>query len=340
MKNWKMKSLALGLFVAGILCSLPVFAQTKTITLNYETMLPAIHFSEVTNKAVWIDEIEKKTNGQVKIRVFPGGTLVAPDQAFDGVIKGIADFGTVHLGYAAGRFPLTEIFELPLGHTSGRASLKVFYEYVAKFKPKEFDEAKLLYAFCLNPPILASNKPIAKLEDVKGLKIRSTGADARVMSALGGTPVAMPMSEAYDALSRGVTDSIFCAMDALKSYKMAEVTKYITDAPSAKTLMIVVVAMNKSKFNSLPPDVQKIIEEVSATAGDKISQAWDEQAEEGKKYSINQGLKYSRISDEEDIRWAKAVAPLIEEYVRDKEAKGLPAGEVVKFSTEKLKQLR
>lgn len=339
MKNWKIKSLVLGLFVTGVLCSSAAFGQMKTITLNYATMLPAIHFAEVTNKAVWIDEVEKRTNGAVKIRVFPGGTLVPGDQAFDGVIKGIADICPVHLGYAVGRFPLTEVFELPLGHRSGRTSLKVFYDYIAKFKPKEFDEIKLLYAFCLNPPILASNKPVTKLEDLKGLKIRSTGADARVMAALGGTPVAMPMSEAYDALSHGVTDSIFCAADALKSFKMAEVTKYVTDAPSAKTLMIAIMAMNKSKWNSLSPDVQKIIEEVSMTAGDKISQVWDEQAEEGKKFAMSRGIKIFRLSDEEDARWAKAVAPVIEEYVKEREAKGLPAGEVVKFSKEKLKEV-
>ena len=100
-------------------------------------------------------------------------------------------------------------------------------EYYKKFKPKEFDEVKVMYFHGHGPGILHTRtKPVNKLEDLKGMKIRTFGSNAQLMTLLGGTPVAMPMQEAYDSISRGVADGLMGCYEPLMGWKLAEVIKY------------------------------------------------------------------------------------------------------------------
>jgi TRAP-type C4-dicarboxylate transport system substrate-binding protein len=178
------------------------------------------------------------------------------------------------------------------------------------------------------------------MEDLKGMKIRSTGIAAKVVTALGGTPVAMPIFEAYDALSRGVVDSMLSSLETLESFKLAEVTKFTTESTSAGSIGIICAAMNTGKWNVIPPDAQKVIEEVSRGWGEKTAKSLDETEDSARAFSLKFEHKFLRLSEEEEQRWAKAVEPLFDEYVKEKKAKGLPAEEVLKFCRERLKQLQ
>jgi hypothetical protein len=175
------------------------------IKLNYSIFFPAPHKNTVL-ATEWAQEIEKRTNGAVKITIFPGGTLTPADKCYDGVVKGISDIGFSVLAYTRGRFPLTEVTDLPLGIKSGVAATKVINAYYQKFKPAEFDDVQVMYFHGHGPGILHTKKPVNTLDDLKGMKIRCTGMAAKIVTALGGVPVAMPMGETYDALSRGVVD--------------------------------------------------------------------------------------------------------------------------------------
>ena len=143
----------------------------------------------------WCKEIEKRTNGAVKIPMFPGGTLTPSDQCYDGVVKGISDIGMSVVSYVKGRFPLSEVIDLPLGYTRGSQATRLANEFFEKFKPKEFDDTKVMYLMAHGPGIVHTKKPVEKLEDLKGVKVRGTGTSARVIAALGAVPVAMPMPE-------------------------------------------------------------------------------------------------------------------------------------------------
>jgi len=120
-------------------------------------------------------EIEKRTAGKVQITVFPGGTLTPADKCYDGVVKGLSDIGFSVLAYTRGKFPLTEVVDLPLGSKTGLASTKLINEYYKKFKPKELDEVKVMYLHGHGPGILHTKAAVNKLEDMKGKKIRCTG---------------------------------------------------------------------------------------------------------------------------------------------------------------------
>jgi len=328
MKHWKLLPLFLCLSVIGFSCfTSSSFAQTK---LNYSVFFPAPHKNAVL-AGEWAKEIEKRTNGKVQITMFYGGTLTPADKCYDGVVKGISDIGFSVLAYTRGKFPLTEVADLPLGMKSGLVASKTINDFYKKFKPRELDEVQIMYLHGHGPGILHSKKEVTKLEDVKGMKIRCTGMAAKIVGALGATPVAMPMGETYDALSRGVVDGSMAPYEALQGWKWGEVVKYTVEDWGASYSTGMFVVMNKDKWNSLPPDVQKIIEQVNEEYIEKQGKTWDEIEKVGKDFTIARGNKIISLSPDENRRWEKAVKPLLDEYKKNMKDKGLPGDEVLSF---------
>jgi TRAP-type C4-dicarboxylate transport system substrate-binding protein len=331
MGRWKLTALFLCLSVFG-LCFLTssVFAQTK---LNYSVFFPAPHKNAVL-ATEWAKEIEKRTNGKVQITVFPGGTLTPADKCYDGVVKGISDIGFSVFTYTMGKFPLTQVADLPLGIKSGLVASKVINEYLKKFNPKELDEVKVMYLHGHGPGILHTKKAVNKLEDLKGMKIRCTGMAAKIVGALGGTPVAMPMGETYDAISRGVVDGSMAPQEALQGWKWGEVVKFTIENYGSSYSTGMFVVMNKQKWNALAPDVQQIIEKVNEEYIEKQGKTWDEIDKVGRESTLKLGNKIVSLSQDEDWKWQKAVKPLLDEYKKNMKDKGLPGEEALKFYLE------
>ncbi len=316
-----------------------LWAQAKPIELTYSIFFPAPHKNTVL-ATQWAEEINKRTNGRVKITMFPGGTLTPADKCYDGVVKGLSDIGMSVVSYTRGRFPLTEVIDLPLGYKSGLAATKLVNAFYKKFKPKEFDDTKVMYLHAHGPGILNTKKPVSKLEDLKGMKIRSTGTVAKIVAALGATPVAMPMPETYDALQKGIAEGVMCPVEALEGWKLGEVIKSTTlNYGSAYTIAFFVV-MNKDRWNSLPPDIQKTIEQVNEEWIEKTGKSWDEIDKSGMEFTKKLGNQVIQLSKEEDERWVKAVRPVFDEYVKSMKEKGLPGEEALKFCLEELKKLQ
>ena len=324
----------IGFFVFWFICP-GSYAQEKVTTLKFSNFFPATNRVSILMDQ-WCKEVDKRTNGRVKVTQFPGGTLTPPAQTYDGVVKGIADIGLSYASYTLGRFPLTEVIDLPLGFKTGYVGAKLVNEYYKKFKPKEFDEVKVLFFYASPPHMFFTKKSVNNLEDLKGLKIRSTGTSAKVVQALGGVPVAMPMSESYDSLSRGIAEGIVCPYEPMQGFKLAEVVSSCTPFGSAYSQAAFIV-MNKEKWNGLPPDLQKIIEDIDVEWIDRKGRLWDELEKEGKEVFIQRGGKIIVLSKEEDLRWAKLLRPILDEYLKNMKAKGLPGEEALKFCTEYLK---
>jgi TRAP-type transport system periplasmic protein len=313
-------------------------AQQKTITLNYADYFPATH-KQARLVDQWCKEVEKRTNGRVKVTPFHGSTLTPAPMIYDSVTKGIADIGMGTLGYTRGRFPLSEFTDHPLGYPSSRVATKLFNEYYKRFKPKEFDDAKVFYLQGIGPALLhTAKKPVAKLEDIKGLKIRASGLQVAPTKALGASPVGMPISDVYDALSKNVADGGFFPYEALDGWKLGEVIKYTTESyPTAMSSGLFVV-MNKKRWESLPPDIQKIITQLNDEWVDKVAQTWDDIDKEGKDFSLKRGNKVITLTKEEGERWKKAVQPVLDSYIKMTKEQGLPGDEVLKFAQDYLKK--
>lgn len=330
-------SLAMVPALFGGFTATPVKAADALIKLNYSCFFPAPHKNSLLTEA-WCREVEKRTNGKVAISFFPGGTLTPAAQTYDGVVKGITDIGFSVFAYSRGKFPLMEVIDLPLGYKSGIQATELINALYAKFQPKELDGVKVLYLHAHGPGVVHSKFPVSTLDDLKGKKIRATGLAAKVVSALGGSPVGTTMPETYDALRTGLAEGAMSPVESLKGWKWGEVVSNTTlNYASAYTTGMFVV-MNKTKWAALPPDVQKVITEVSQEWIPKQGRTWDEIDVEGLKFIKNKGNKVITLTKEEDAKWAEKVKPLLDEYVAAAKTKGLPGEEALKFCLDFMKR--
>lgn len=315
------------------------FAQSssaKPIELSYVNMFPPQHFHGILAQE-YIDTIEKRTDGRVKIVFYPGGSLVPGHKTFGALKDGIADIGLSVIGYSRGVFPALEAVDLPMGYKSASQATRIINEFYKKFKPKELDDIKVLLLNAHGPGLIHSKKPIRTLEDIRGVKVRCYGFSVKVIDALGGVPVAMPQNEAYEALQKGVCDATLVPVEALKGWKQAEVIKYTTEVFSIGYTSGLFLFMNKDKWADLPADIQAIFDQTSQEFIPKYGAAWEKADQDGRAFTLELGNEIIPMSDEEQARWAAVVRPVIDEWVKDAAKKGLPAKEYVDWLTEAVK---
>lgn len=319
-------------FMAG-----PSQAEAKTFNLTYSIFFPPTH-DQCKAGISWAKEIEKRTNGTVKITVFPAGTLTKANQCYDGVVNGISDIGMSCFAYTRGRFPIMEAVDLPHGYPNGQVATHVANEFYKKMNPKELSDVKVLYIHAHGPGLLHTKRPVKTLDDLKGMKIRCTGLSAKITSALGGVPVAMPQAATYEALQKGVVEGTFTPIETLKGWKQGEVVKYTTNCTSVGYTTAMFVVMNLKKWNTLPKDIQAILEEVSQEWVDIHGKVWDKSDEEGQKYTLSLGNEIIPLSDDESTRWEIAVRPIIDDYIKGTEEKNLPGGKAVSEAKKLIKK--
>lgn len=335
-KSWPLVFILSVTFGVFLTMQTPVFAADP-IQLSFANLFPPTHLHSKTYEA-WGNEIEKRTGGKVKFNYYHGQTLLKGDKIYDGILQGIADSGTSVLSYTRNVFPALESLELPMAYKSGYQATMVISEFVKTHKLKELSKVKILYMHAHGPGLLHSKKPVNKMEDLKGLKVRSSGFNANIAELLGGVPVSMPQPGVYEALQKGVADATLSPYEVLFGWKQAEVIKATTECYSVGYTSGFFVFMNQNKWNSLPPDVQKVIDEVSALWPAKQGEAWNKLDKMGKDFSLEKGNEAITLSPEESARWAEAVQPVVNKYIKDRTAEGLPAAEYVATARELVKK--
>jgi TRAP-type C4-dicarboxylate transport system substrate-binding protein len=298
----------------------PVMATTYRLT--YSIFFPATH-GQCKAGIAWAKQIEQRTNGQVKITVFPGGALTKANQCFDGVVKGITDIGMSCFAYTRGRFPVMEAADLPLGYPNGLAASRIVNAFYHQIKPAELSDVQVMYLHAHGPGLLHTKKPVQKLEDLRKMKIRSTGLSTKIVEALGGVPVAMPQGSTYESLQKGVVEGTFGPMEVLKGWRQAEVVKYTTNCKQVGYTTSMFVVMNRNKWNSLPVEIQKIIHNVNREWIDVHGVAWDALDDQGRDFAIQQKNHIFELSEKEVERWKKAVEPVIYNYIDKVKMKNL-----------------
>lgn len=325
-------------FSLFVISSPTVFAET--IKLTYSNFFPPTHTQSKLAES-WCKEVEKRTDGKVKVEYYAGQTLTKAKQCYDGVVEGLSDIGFSVLAYTRGRFPVISAVDLPLGYTSGVAATKVANAVYNKFKPKELMDTEVMYLHAHGPGLIhTKGKAVKNIEDMKGLKFRGHGTSAAVVKALGGTPVPKPMPETYQMLQKGVVDGAVYPMEANKGWKLGEVTDYLTQNFSSAYTTSFFVVMNKDKWNSLPEDIQKIIREINTEWTAKHGDAWVESDKVGLKYFLDQGNEVIELDAAESDRWKAAVAPIIDGYVAQLNEKGFNGKEIVDFIIKTLGELQ
>lgn len=298
---------------------------SKTYELNYAVFFPATHIQAQTAEA-WAREVEERSGGRLKITLFPGGTLSKAAQTYEAVEAGIADIGMSVFAYTRGRFPLLEGLDLPLGYPDGLTATRIANKMVRQYQPEELSGVHLLYLHAHGPGILASRVPVEKAEDIAALKIRATGLSAKIVEALGGTPVSMSQGDTYEALQKGVVDATFCPVETLKGWKQGEVIDYVIDTRAIGYTTTMFVVMNKESWRRLPEDLQTVLSQVSDEWILEQGAAWDESDAQGDAFVRELGKTFIQLPESEEAALKRAVEPIFKAYIDATDAKGLPGG--------------
>ena len=321
-------SLIVAVALVGCSFLLPVPVSAGPIKLSYANFPPAPTFPCVQMER-WKKKVESRTGGKVSIDTYPGGTLLKAKAMMDGVIAGTADIGCLCMAYQPGRFIVTNAVALPLGFSNATVASLTLWDLYTKQKPKEFAKVKVLTMFTCAPANIYAKEPVRNLEDLKGLELRASGVTAQVLKALGATPVGMPQSQTPEALQKGVVQGAASSLETLMDFKYAEMCRYVTifNGP----VYPFAVVMNMDKWNSLPEDVQKVMD------GMAIEQAWwtgnymDKRVVKSIEWSKkNYNIEITKLTKKELARWNKLLKPLPDKWSEQAKAKGLSARTILK----------
>ena len=292
----------------------------------------ANYFPSVAAQSIILEEfcreLEERTNGRVEITYYPGGALVEAPTMFEGIVEGIADIGFGAVAYTPGRFPVSEVWELPLGFPSGWVTTHCVYDFYQQFKPKEWDEVKVLWVSGTGPSVIISTKPVRELEDLRGLILRAHGGQGRILTALGGTPATAPIGEVSEGIVKGVYDGVFIPIETLKVFKFAEVADFTTLTWQTGPVAPFYTVMNKNSWDKLPPDIQAIFDEVCEQFIERYASMWNTIDLEGIEFALEQGVELIELPPSEAARWVKAAEPVIDDYIANMVDAGYSESEI------------
>jgi TRAP-type C4-dicarboxylate transport system substrate-binding protein len=343
MLKFTLKQIAAALII-GTAAATGAHAQ-EPITLKVHHFWPPQAMPPSKMLAPWCDKIAQESNNRMKCQIFPamqlGGT---PPQLFDQAKDGVADIVFTLPGYTAGRFPIMEVFELPFMTNSAEAGAKAAWEFYNKHAQKEFAAVKPL-AFAVHDEgyIHSREKQIKTMADFKGLKFRApTRSSNKLLAALGATPVAMPLPQVGEAVSKGVIDGFLLPWEVVPPGKLHEMVKFHTETDSKRGALytsVFVLAMNTARYNSLPADLKAIIDRNSGAAlSAQMGKLWDESQAAGRKPAQDRGNTFYTIPAAELDGWASITSALYDEYVANMDKAGLPGKQMLQDARDLLKK--
>jgi TRAP-type C4-dicarboxylate transport system substrate-binding protein len=304
------------------------FAQ-QSVTLKFHTFMAPQSNVYINMHKAWMDKVEKDSGGRIKFEGYPamqlGGT---PVQLYDQARDGVVDIIWTLPGNTPGRFPRTEVFELPFMMNNAEATSKAFWEYIHTQAADEYKDTQVIALQVHGPGMFhMRNKLVKTANDLRGSKVRGpTRQITKMLGYLGATPVGMPLPQIPDSLSKGVIDGCVIPWEVVPSVKVHELTKFHSEfdpASGALYTTTFVMAMNKAKYASLPPDLKAVIDKNSgmATSGwlGKVQQEGDVA---GRKSAVDHGNTIHKISTS-DAQEFKRKAALVEvEWMQDMDKRG------------------
>lgn len=322
-----MKSLAIPALCAALLGA--GSAQAETITLKVAHFLPSTSNAQLNIIEPWCEQLRQESGDRLKCQLYPsmqlGGT---PAKLADMARNGVADIVWTAPAYSAGKFPRVEALELPfvlpMGGKAGNAIIWDFYEHYAQ---DDFKGYKVLVVHGDGGMSLhARGKPVRTLADLAGLKLRaSSRTAAKTVESLGATPVSMPPAQMTEAISKGVVDGALAAWEVVPATKLDEVTQFHSDVPAGQPAFgytVLTMLMNQRRFDSLPADLQAIIERNSGKAlSERFATAWDAATAKAHDATPADGLVV--LDDAAYGEMRKASEGAVQGWIDEADAKGL-----------------
>ena len=301
----------------------------QVVTLKFHTFMSPQSNVWLGMHKPWMEKVEKESSGRIKFEAYPamqlGGT---PVQLYDQAKDGVVDVVWTLPGNTAGRFPRIEVFELPFMMSNAEATSKAYWEYVQTVAVDEFKDTQVLALHVHGPGVIHTvDKPVKSINDMRGLKLRApTRQVTKLLGALGATPVGMPLPQIPDALSKGTINGCVIPWEVVPSVKVNELTKFHAEFdPAGGSLYTTtfVMAMNKAKYNALPPDLKKVIDNNSGMT----TSAWLGKVQQGndvpgRKTASDRGNTIYTVSAAEAQEFRRKSRTVEVEWVEDMNKKG------------------
>jgi TRAP-type C4-dicarboxylate transport system substrate-binding protein len=313
---------------AVALATLASTASAQTVTLRLHQMLPPQ--ATIPAKAIvpWAQKVEAESGGRLKVQLFHAMQLGgAPPQLFDQARDGVVDITWTVLGYTPGRFPKTEVFELPFMSGNAEQSSKAIQEYVEKFAADEFRDVKLIAVHTHGPGLFHTKQPVTGLESLRGMKIRGGSRIINnMLTKLGATPVGMPVPAVTEALSKGVIDGTTIPWEVTPALKVSEMVKNHTTFAGKDGLYTQTFAfsMNKASYDKLPPDLKKVIDDNSGMATAALfGRAMDDGDKAGREIAVKAGNNIVALDVAETQRWRRTAATVETDWINEVKGKGI-----------------
>ncbi|MBV1789680.1 TRAP transporter substrate-binding protein [Marinobacterium sp. D7] len=319
---------AVSLSVAGVTLSTGSWAADPEFTFKLHHMLPPMSTAHAKFLTPWAEKVEQDSGGRIHIDVYPAMQLGGkPPQLFDQARKGIADITWTVTGYTPGRFPISTVFELPFMPASAKTTSMAMQEFAEKEMADELKDVHLLAVHTHSPGSLNSrDKQIKTAADIDGTKLRAPNkvmADA--FSVFDANPVFMPVTQMPSALSKGVLDIAVLPFEVVAPLKIHELVKYHTEIKGERGLYVntFLFTMNKDAYESLPADLQKVIDDNSGIelAG-HIGELFDEGEKIGRDAAVKQGNTFYTLPDSERDAWKQAMQPITDAWIQDMTSEG------------------
>ncbi|HEY8594679.1 MAG TPA: TRAP transporter substrate-binding protein [Devosiaceae bacterium] len=297
-------------------------ALAQEVTLRFHQFLPAQATIPANAIAPWAKKVEEESNGRIKVELYPAMQLGgAPPQLFDQAKDGVVDIVWTVLGYTPGRFPKAEVFELPFIAVDAQSTSRAYQRYIEKYDMDEFKDVHIIAVHTHGPGLFHTKNPVTKLEDLKGMKIRGGSRLVNeLLTALGATPVGMPVPAVPEALSKGVIDGTTIPWEVTTALKTSELVHNHTGFTGAHGLytQTFVVAMNKAVYDGLPDDLKKVIDDNSGIAvAEAFGKAMDDGDKVGLKVAEDLGNNIITLDAAETKRWQDAAQPIIDKWIAD-----------------------
>jgi TRAP-type transport system periplasmic protein len=334
-----MAVVAAAVLLAAFIVPAGVMAQQKVIELTYGTPYNNDHqFSKTDIK--WMAKIEKETNGRVKFKPFWGGAIIGPTgAAIEEVVKGVADVGFISVGQAKTGYDIAKANFLFFIGAEQKEGWKVFKEALKKF-PEIEKEYKGLKVLCWSSGAdyqLLSRKPVRKLADLKGMRIKTLGEIVDVLKNLGVEGMASPMSEVYMNVQKGVLDGAFTMYSTLKVFRFAEVAKYMTETNLYRPHSGGRV-MGLTTWNKLPPDIQKIFENNIEWFSNEADSDVAREEIEGRDFGAKNGVEFIKLPREDTAKFNELVMQEALKEAKKLDGKGIPGTKILTEVQKMIKQ--
>lgn len=330
------RSLLAGAFLSAALFAAPSQGWSQDVTLKLHTFLPPPANPVKTFLVPWSKKVEEASHGKLKVQVYTAMQLGGkPPELDDQVKKGIVDVGWTLPGYSPGAYPRVEVFELPFVSTNALSTTLALQDFEDKYLKEEFKDYKVLLLHCHDGSLLMTKGPVNKIEDMKGLKMRTaTRVSTWYMQAVGATAVGAPITEVSQMLSKGVVDGTILPYEIAPAVKLQDLVHYFTTLSGNQPRMDTVVfsfLMNKRSYSKLSAENKKVIDSLSRRNIAKwAGQNWiDIEGPAQKVMASNPDNKFVTLSDEESKKFREAGKPNFDRWIDEMKKRKLDGAKML-----------